>query len=200
MRVKPNLLDALKRLRNPDEEVRLWIDAICIQQVQKRGDNPEKSKQISMMTDIFRKAEQVKVWLGEPRQGMKDGITEDNITPEDVKKAVKYIDMLGNLDDTNHIAGVDQGILDKAGMYDLEPLFKLLRRGWFSRRWIVQVSCTFGEEISILYIRKAILTSGTGDLSESKRTSTLRRRGRKLEETGLCRGTPGTSRSRWHHQ
>ncbi|XXG98617.1 hypothetical protein Hte_004942 [Hypoxylon texense] len=170
MRVKPNLLDALKRLRNPDEEVRLWIDAICIQQVQKRGDNPEKSKQISMMTDIYKNASHVRVWLGEPKQSakgettangttpedVKDMITNDDITSEDVKKAVKYINMLINLDDTNHIAGVDQGILDKAVIYDLEPLFRLLRRKWFSRRWIVQeisvnrnvqVHCG-GEEVS----------------------------------------------------
>ncbi|KAI1776789.1 heterokaryon incompatibility protein-domain-containing protein [Hypoxylon cercidicola] len=139
MRVKPNLWDALRRLRNPDDEVRLWIDAICIKQVQERGNsNSEKSRQISMMTDIFKKAGAVKVWLGEPKPYKKEGIADDNITPEDVKTAMRYVDLLENLDDTNHIAGVDQGILEKAGMHDLEPLFKLLRRGWFSRRWIVQ--------------------------------------------------------------
>ncbi|KAI1759668.1 heterokaryon incompatibility protein-domain-containing protein [Hypoxylon sp. FL1150] len=167
MRVKPNLMDALKRLRIPDDEIRLWVDAICIQQVQKS-------------------AKEVKVWLGEPRQNMEGGITDDNITPEDVKKAVKYIDMLGNLDDTNHIAGVDQGILEKAGVYDLEPLFKLLRRGWFGRRWIIQeisvkrnVQVHCGEEV----VSWKNLASAVALLERVGRDGTINRMLQKRSET-----------------
>ncbi|KAJ4111379.1 hypothetical protein NW765_016504 [Fusarium oxysporum] len=135
MDVRPNLLRALKRLRNRDQEARLWVDYICINQDDSNssGATSEKSKQISMMTEIYTKAKEVMVWLGEPGHG-----GDTDITEQEVIKAVNYIKDLGNLDDLNHIASVDRGILDKAGLHDLEPVFKLLRRGWFSRRWIVQ--------------------------------------------------------------
>ncbi|GAW14513.1 hypothetical protein ANO14919_039160 [Xylariales sp. No.14919] len=133
MLVSPNLLWALKRIRLGRSEVRLWVDAICINQRNK----DEKSRQVSMMTDIYRKATEVKIWLGEPGHRVSD-FPEDDITDREVKEAVRQINALGNLDDANHIGSVDTGILDKAKVHDLEPLFKLFRRGWFGRRWIVQ--------------------------------------------------------------
>jgi hypothetical protein len=40
----------------------LWIDALCINQ----ADLKERSKQVKRMDHIFRKAETVIIWLGEP--------------------------------------------------------------------------------------------------------------------------------------
>ncbi|KAF2032904.1 heterokaryon incompatibility, partial [Setomelanomma holmii] len=39
----------------------IWIDAMCINQ----GDDKEKMGQIQMMTDIYRNAKKVMIWLGE---------------------------------------------------------------------------------------------------------------------------------------
>lgn len=50
---------ALHRLRDPKVPVRLWIDAICIDQ----RDVAEKNVQVEMMARIYREAEQVLVWL-----------------------------------------------------------------------------------------------------------------------------------------
>lgn len=52
VKVKPNLLVALKRLRKSDEIVRLWVDAICIKQA--KESNAEKIDQISMMNQNLR--------------------------------------------------------------------------------------------------------------------------------------------------
>ncbi|KAJ9609908.1 hypothetical protein H2200_006237 [Cladophialophora chaetospira] len=62
------VFQALQRLRYEDKPRYLWIDAICINQL----DPDEKSSQIRTMFSIFRKAFRVIVWLGElqePRPG-----------------------------------------------------------------------------------------------------------------------------------
>ncbi|KAF2217093.1 hypothetical protein CERZMDRAFT_7356, partial [Cercospora zeae-maydis SCOH1-5] len=61
LEVGTNLKLALYRLRLPDEVRRLWIDGICINQ----GDVHEKTAQVTMMREIYEKAEQTIVWLGE---------------------------------------------------------------------------------------------------------------------------------------
>lgn len=57
-----NLHDALWRLREKSElPLRLWVDAICIDQDNER----EKSSQVTMMGSIYANAERVVAWLGE---------------------------------------------------------------------------------------------------------------------------------------
>ncbi|KAF2261882.1 hypothetical protein CC78DRAFT_433828, partial [Lojkania enalia] len=58
--VSNNLEAALRYIRKESEEVRLWANAVCINQ----DDDKEKSWQIQMMGDIYRGAELVIVWLG----------------------------------------------------------------------------------------------------------------------------------------
>jgi hypothetical protein len=63
-----NLAWALFHLRKRDEELRLWADAICINQ----EDNVEKACQVQLMGHIFKKATTTYVWLG-PTSGNWDG-------------------------------------------------------------------------------------------------------------------------------
>lgn len=136
--VRPNLLLALKTFRQNRRiypHQRLWVDLICINQ----ANSAEREKQLALMTKIYSKARQVCVWLGKPGHPVYPGM-KDDFTDHELEVAVQSIDTLGNLDDVQHIGNVDIGIRNKADLYDLEPLFKLLKRGWFSRRWIVQVS------------------------------------------------------------
>jgi hypothetical protein len=55
-----NLVSALAQLRQIDNIEYLWIDAICIDQQNKA----EKSKQVRIMGDIYRNAQEVLIWLG----------------------------------------------------------------------------------------------------------------------------------------
>jgi Heterokaryon incompatibility protein (HET) len=64
----PNLLEVLRRLRHRmlkskhyDQTGLLWIDAICINQ----DDFAERSQQVQLMTDVYKNAERVLVWIGE---------------------------------------------------------------------------------------------------------------------------------------
>ncbi|KAG7294405.1 hypothetical protein NEMBOFW57_004476 [Staphylotrichum longicolle] len=55
-----NLSWALIYVRKPDEEVRLWIDAVCINQ----EDAVEKSWQVGLMAHIYARATTTLIWLG----------------------------------------------------------------------------------------------------------------------------------------
>jgi hypothetical protein len=53
--ITQNLWDGLKRIRRCKEPVRIWIDAVCINQ----NDDAEKSVQVVMMADIYAGAKTV---------------------------------------------------------------------------------------------------------------------------------------------
>jgi hypothetical protein len=55
-----NLEAALQHIRQPSDEIVLWIDALCINQ----DDLAEKNHQVEMMREIYSGAEVVIAWLG----------------------------------------------------------------------------------------------------------------------------------------
>lgn len=58
--IRRNLHQALTHLRDETDMRTLWIDAICINQT----DDAEKSWQVQLMGDIYRRARRVLIWLG----------------------------------------------------------------------------------------------------------------------------------------
>ena len=63
------------------QRIWIWIDAVCINQ----NDRREKSSQIQLMGDVYSKAEEVFVWLGDE----KDGSTEAMIFLGNVEKTLE---------------------------------------------------------------------------------------------------------------
>lgn len=61
MDVTPNLHSALLQLRKEDDPVVFWIDALCINQ----GDIKERNRQVQRMAEIYQKAAEVVIWLGD---------------------------------------------------------------------------------------------------------------------------------------
>ncbi|KAF2444491.1 HET-domain-containing protein, partial [Karstenula rhodostoma CBS 690.94] len=61
MSITTNLFDAMSRFRRRVTARYLWADAVCINQ----KDGAEKSTHIALMTDIYRTAAKVLVWLGQ---------------------------------------------------------------------------------------------------------------------------------------
>jgi len=59
--VTANLYSALRHLRSETEDKVLWVDAICIDQNNKR----ERGHQVQQMCKIYSQAEKVIVWLGQ---------------------------------------------------------------------------------------------------------------------------------------
>jgi predicted AAA+ superfamily ATPase len=58
--VTTNLGNALRYLRQDDKELIIWVDALCINQ----QDVNEKTRQVGMMGEIYRRCSRVYIWLG----------------------------------------------------------------------------------------------------------------------------------------
>jgi hypothetical protein len=107
--VSRNLYAALTQLRKPTSTRKLWIDAICINQVGDDG-KAEKNTQIPLMGRIFHQAARVIVWLGAAEDGSDEIlniITQQNVEAIQTRKfAIDFS--------------------------------RLLKRPWFRRTWVVQ--------------------------------------------------------------
>lgn len=119
LKITRNLEAILKRLKFDDRPAShivqyLWVDAICINQADKK----ERNVQVRRMGNIFSEAEKVIVWLGEEK--------------ENSDKAIKFIPNVLDLDAAPSLA-TDQKYIE-----DWDSFFNLLRRPWFSRRWVIQ--------------------------------------------------------------
>jgi len=62
--VRTNLASALRRLRKKEGSLFMWVDAISIDQ----KFESEKSEQVKKMRDIYEKASDIYVWLGDEDQ------------------------------------------------------------------------------------------------------------------------------------
>ncbi|KAF2787459.1 HET-domain-containing protein [Melanomma pulvis-pyrius CBS 109.77] len=114
-RVSRTLGLALKYLRLPAKDRILWIDAICIHQ----ADGEERSFQVSMMSLVYTRADEVCVWLGED--------------DDDSTRAIKFIE-----NEVSKLKNFDALCKDKEHAADWGALLVLMQRDWFSRRWVVQ--------------------------------------------------------------
>lgn len=60
LRITASLASALRTFRKSNEPIALWIDQVCINQ----ADIRERGSQVALMGQIYRRAQQVFVWLG----------------------------------------------------------------------------------------------------------------------------------------
>jgi Heterokaryon incompatibility protein (HET) len=63
---------ALRQFRQRNEIVVLWIDAICINQL----DNEERTQQVALMGDIYSQSKEVMIWLGKDLDSSTVGTVE----------------------------------------------------------------------------------------------------------------------------
>ncbi|OHE96846.1 heterokaryon incompatibility protein [Colletotrichum orchidophilum] len=136
IQITQTLFEALKRWRSPTEEVVLWADSICIDQ----RNTLEKTHQIGRMTDIYSKAESVKIWLGSDDAhvgGIQDVIKEAlDIIPPVVDDPQKNRESAGLIGTRNHKRARE----GKTTIWNLDwnPLRSLMKHTWFERKWVYQ--------------------------------------------------------------
>jgi hypothetical protein len=106
--ITPNLWQALHHLRSEWVPRKLWIDAICINQL----DDEEKGLQIQRMREIYYKASLVIVWLGE-------ATTESNLAADILTSWSKWA-------------------REEAITTQPEVLGTLFERPWWNRSWVLQ--------------------------------------------------------------
>ncbi|KAK4108829.1 hypothetical protein N656DRAFT_783790 [Canariomyces notabilis] len=131
--ISTSLRDALRKLRSRTEPVRLWVDALCINQ----GDNAEKGVQLLLMQRIYHAAAEVCMWLG---AGDADGAACN---------ALEMLRMLDKVGKAKPRPEVSQGdIYNQQVLVDLgfppfpsrswSDLMHFFRRPYFRRIWILQ--------------------------------------------------------------
>jgi hypothetical protein len=112
--VRPNLYEALQRLRDPEQDIDIWVDAICINQ----NNLDERTAQVSRMHEIYSEATKVCIWLGAGT-----GETKDTFA------------LLKEILDLRHL---DSLIYSKKKISNWCLIDRLMRVRWFSRRWVIQ--------------------------------------------------------------
>jgi hypothetical protein len=116
---KPNLYHALMHLRpvKRSDEFFIWIDAICINQ----NNSEEKKVQVARMTQIYTMAGGVIIWLGIGNESSSSAID-----------LIKKICGIGSVEEETNL------IKDGANTRQWSDLAELMKRSWFSRRWVIQ--------------------------------------------------------------
>lgn len=113
--LREHLCDALIALRLSRKVRYLWIDYVCIDQ----HNGKEKSQQVPRMTEIYSNAKNVCVWLGKAHA--------------DSRLALKFIKT-----QVLNIWSFDELISNHDYVDSWNALKELMKRPWFSRRWVVQ--------------------------------------------------------------
>jgi hypothetical protein len=111
LEIGKSLFTALRTLRYTDRKRTLWIDAVCINQ----EDKEEKSYQVPLMCEIYRRADRVVGWVGEEEN-------KDSAALE----VQKYINL------------ADDDRLSSREIETWLALSSFIQRPWFSRVWIIQ--------------------------------------------------------------
>lgn len=113
--IQDHLFQALLALRYDNRPRYLWIDGICIDQ----SNIPERNQQVAQMSEVYGGAKNVCIWLG----------TADGQTTE----AFNFV-----RDKVLDVYSFDSLCKDKQYLSSWTALLGLMKRDWFSRRWIVQ--------------------------------------------------------------
>ncbi|KAB8222320.1 heterokaryon incompatibility protein-domain-containing protein [Aspergillus novoparasiticus] len=132
-----NLYLALQHLRLQDEDRILWVDGICIDQ----ANHKERGHQVRHMGGIYKQAERVLFWLGQPTY-------ETNVVLDSLhqlqKESTKHACRTWELSDPRWVDLWSTLQLNLGNKYpDLRVrqrrgLEELLNRPWFRRVWILQ--------------------------------------------------------------
>jgi hypothetical protein len=125
--VTQNLYDALRYLRQPDRERIMWIDAICINQ----KNDQERTEQVDLMKDIYKKAMHVVIWLGKDTAEDTDAFTL-------LGRFEKLFAEKG-LVDVGSVENLLNGLaLPVEESKEWAALVRLFQRPWFQRIWVLQ--------------------------------------------------------------
>lgn len=123
--VTENLHEAMRRFRQSDARMTIWIDQVCINQ----EDVQERNSQIPLIGSIYRQAEKVLIWLGEDAQNSDTGIRLARHVLAVIDKNPGISIEVGNLESLG---------LPKWNHKDWQALGAILLRGWFTRVWVIQ--------------------------------------------------------------
>jgi hypothetical protein len=129
--VTTNLADALLEIRrkSPNISCRLWVDAICINQ----GRSEEKNHQVKRLSQVYRNAKHVVVWLGRDA----DDIAKDCF--DFIEQWTQHLDeQLRIHKSTRDIPSLEPPPHLRVDAEQGSKLRRLMECAWFSRVWVLQ--------------------------------------------------------------
>ncbi|RYP91872.1 hypothetical protein DL770_001994 [Monosporascus sp. CRB-9-2] len=132
--VTKNCVAALRNIRDHPscKNKLLWVDAICINQDETATE--EKGRQIGIMGEIYTRASEVRVWLGEHDRSSK-------VVCEFLDKVSKAYDRSRRYRNIDHaVQAAEEAGLDNARRWPQlsTSLADFFCRSWFTRAWPVQ--------------------------------------------------------------
>jgi hypothetical protein len=156
-----NLAAALQNIRQENENVNLWVDAVCINQADVRARNA----QVALMHRICTEATSVRVWLGDRSL--------------DASLAFDLLKSLANLRTQDELPDI------KAKGEIWKSVINLTKQGYWTRVWAFQ-EFALGKDVQIMWGSETIKSEALGRAW----STILARRGQVepiLHEAGLDR-------------
>jgi hypothetical protein len=129
VRITRNLHAALRRLRLSGQTRTIWIDQLCINQL----DNDERGRQVAMMRDIYRRCSSCIIWLGEVEGNEKFDI-------DDAREVFRFIEFAADPTPTNDdflpvmFQNTPRGERTRSAF----GAFSMYGNPWWSRVWTIQ--------------------------------------------------------------
>ncbi|KAG6118132.1 hypothetical protein E4U14_007178 [Claviceps sp. LM454 group G7] len=146
LKITTTLHSILCRLVSKDQQLVIWADAICINQINS-STNLEKGEQIQLMPDIYRTAARVQIYLGD----------ESVDLPAALQLLSTIADYSEHLDDFAHAEGEIGLDLALQNGFILPPpdderwpaLRAFFCRPWFRRVWVIQ-EFVYATEVRVI--------------------------------------------------
>ena len=136
VQIQANLDAALRSLRLPNRPLRLWVDAICIDQ----ENLSERSSQVQIMKLIYKHAKTVIIWLGPETEGV-SGAIRLALQLNEIRKRLKYIPNITLQRSPAMGYGLDPNSVKEyidPNSDEWRHLEALFMRDWWERVWCVQ--------------------------------------------------------------
>lgn len=127
--ITTSLANALRCVRRDDDPLRIWADAVCINQ----SDNEERSSQVSLMAQIYSNSSCTWVWLGHEADdsGLVFPLLEKIVAAGEIPS--------WNLTTKSQMPEIlRERNLPAQGDRAWTALWAFLNRSWYRRVWIIQ--------------------------------------------------------------
>ncbi|KAK1467029.1 hypothetical protein CMEL01_11022 [Colletotrichum melonis] len=144
MQVRRNLEQALRTIRSKEVSMPIWIDALCIDQL----NVAERTRQVARMFDIYDRASQVICYVGEHSD--ETDMALDFVKPMDQLKIEMNKKGEYNIGKEGNKIGPDLYPARCAALY------KFMCRPYFRRVWVVQEVAISSDPAVIVDNRKAV--------------------------------------------
>jgi hypothetical protein len=138
-----NLAIALRYMRMNHEHRNLWIDALCINQ----EDIQERNHEVKRMGEIYTRASNVVIWLGEAEHDTKKAMSTLKHFAEQVEVLIPFA--LGDRPGAKHLYW---WMPEQELPYDEQTwtaICRLFRSSWFTRTWVLQ-ECQLSDTRAIV--------------------------------------------------